>query len=166
MPVSMAGPTHLSLSGIYGGVGFTLIWQDVDVGTGVDVGSVGAAVHPAARRAVPTTKTIRERLPIYTDVFALATIWTLRCRYCAPSAQTHTSPLPVTTDSHGVTLMEYDWYLKKVPGGGWRDIRYRYGRGIRSGLSQEPFRGSGGLWIAWFARRATTTRTRYRLVIT
>ncbi len=25
--------------------------------------------------------------------------------------------------------MEYDWYLKKVPGGEWEDIRYRYGRG-------------------------------------
>ncbi len=25
--------------------------------------------------------------------------------------------------------MEYDWYLKKLPSGGWRDIRYCFGRG-------------------------------------
>ena len=25
--------------------------------------------------------------------------------------------------------MDYAWYLKKTPGGGWRDIRYSFGRG-------------------------------------
>ena len=69
---------------------------DVDVGTGVDVGSVGAAVHPAARRVIITTKAIRKRLPIYADIVSLATIWTIRCRYYAPRAQT----LPLLTTAH------------------------------------------------------------------
>jgi len=35
----------------------------------------------------------------------------------------------LSTESHRLPVMEYDWYLKHVPGGGWEDVRYRYGRG-------------------------------------
>ena len=38
-----------------------------------------------------------------------------------------------------MTFMDYDWYLKKVPGGGWRDIRHRFGRG-------DTVRTFEGLW--------------------
>jgi len=40
--------------------------------------------------------------------------------------------------------MEYDWYLKKVPGGGRRDIRYRYGRGDTVRVTSGTFEGFWG----------------------
>ena len=39
--------------------------------------------------------------------------------------------------------MGYYWYLKKVPGGGWRDIRYRYARGDTVRVISGTF---DGLW--------------------
>ncbi len=48
----------------------------------------------------------------------------------------------VTRDFHRLTLMEYDWYLKKVPGGGWSDIRYRFGRGDTVRVIAGTFEGS------------------------
>jgi len=40
--------------------------------------------------------------------------------------------------------MDYDWYLKKTPGGGWRDIRYRYGRGDTVRVISGTFEGLWG----------------------
>ncbi len=40
--------------------------------------------------------------------------------------------------------MEYDWYLKHVPGGGWEDIRYRYGRGETVRVISGTFEGLWG----------------------
>ena len=40
--------------------------------------------------------------------------------------------------------MEYDWYLKHVPGAGWEDIRYRYGRGETVRVISGTFEGLWG----------------------
>lgn len=40
--------------------------------------------------------------------------------------------------------MEYAWYLKKLPGGGWEDIRYRYGRGETVRVISGTFEGFWG----------------------
>ncbi len=40
--------------------------------------------------------------------------------------------------------MEYAWYLKKVPGSGWRDLRYRYGRGDTVRVISGTFEGLWG----------------------
>ena len=40
--------------------------------------------------------------------------------------------------------MGYYWYLKKVTGGGWRDIRYRYARGDTVRVVSGTFEGSWG----------------------
>ena len=37
--------------------------------------------------------------------------------------------------------MDYDWYLKKVSGGGWRDIRYRHGGGDTVWVISGAFEG-------------------------
>ena len=39
--------------------------------------------------------------------------------------------------------MGFYWYLQKVPGGGWRDIRYRYARGDTVRVISGTF---DGLW--------------------
>jgi len=40
--------------------------------------------------------------------------------------------------------MEYAWYLKKLPGGEWEDIRYRYGRGDTVRVISGTFKGIWG----------------------
>ncbi len=40
--------------------------------------------------------------------------------------------------------MEYAWYLKKLPGGGWEDVRYRYGRGDTVRVILGTFEGLWG----------------------
>ena len=40
--------------------------------------------------------------------------------------------------------MEYAWYLKKLPGGGWENIRYRYGRGETVRVISGTFEGLWG----------------------
>jgi len=40
--------------------------------------------------------------------------------------------------------MDHNWYLKKVPGGGWRDIRYRFGRGETVRVISGTFEGFWG----------------------
>ena len=43
-----------------------------------------------------------------------------------------------------MTLMGYDWYLKKMPGGGWRDIRYGFARGDTVRVISGTFEGLWG----------------------
>jgi len=62
----------------------------------------------------------------------------------SPAPPSDTSPLPLTRNLHRLTLMDYEWYLKKVPGGGWKTSGTATVEETRFELSQCRGRIGGG----------------------